>query len=105
MQSAEQKAKEERQRVAEEIEIDHSIAQINKLQKKGKLSKEQAIEIFQTERNKATKNISETKISISPETREMVSGLLSLLPFFSPKKEDEGSKKKVCNTKKGGGKR
>lgn len=104
MQAAEQKAEEERQRAAEETETDHVITQIKKLKKKGGLTKEQAVEIFQTERGKASKTIDEKKLSVSPETREVISNALSMLSFFSPKKEEE-PKKKSCGAKKGGGKR
>ena len=50
-------------------------------------SKEQALEVVQTERGKVTKTIAETKISISSEVQEMLKEILpSALSIITGKK-------------------
>ncbi len=70
-EAAELEAKEKRERKAEIIELDHVSDRIKKLRKLG-FANEQALEIIQTERGKVQKNINESKLNISPETREMI---------------------------------
>jgi hypothetical protein len=71
-ESLELKAKEDRERKAEVLEIQHVSDTIQRLKRQLGVSNEQALEILQTERGKVTKNISESKWNISPETRAMI---------------------------------
>jgi len=73
--AAEFAAREEREREAETIELQHIAARIAEL-KALNLSNEQAIEIIQTERGKVVKKISEGKLNISEETRQMFERLI-----------------------------
>lgn len=72
---AEKEAKVAQQKRAEIIELEHVKQRIQSFIDMG-YSKEQALEIVQTERTKVSKHISETKINISPETREMIRDML-----------------------------
>jgi hypothetical protein len=92
VESAELKAKEERERDAEEIEIKHVNKQIKRLIRAG-FTREEAKELFQTERGKVTKNVQEHKISIAPETQGMLKEAVSFLPFLNSSKKKGGGKK------------
>ena len=70
-EAMELKVKEERERQAEIVELNHVAERIEALKKLGFLN-EQALEIIQTERGKVTKNISESKWNVSAETRAMI---------------------------------
>jgi len=69
--AAEKMAKEERERMAEKVELEHVAQRIEALKMLG-FSNEQALEVIQTERGKVTKTISQSKLDISPETRAMI---------------------------------
>lgn len=71
VEAAEKKAVEERERLAETVELTHVAERVKKLKKLG-LSNEQALELIQTERKKVTKTINETKWNVSQETRAMI---------------------------------
>ncbi|MDP3052775.1 MAG: hypothetical protein Q8N22_02365 [bacterium] len=71
-ESLESKAKEERERKSETLEIQHVADTVDRLKKQLGVSNETALEILQTERGKVTKSISENKWNISPETRAMI---------------------------------
>jgi hypothetical protein len=60
---------------AEELEITHLLNQVKRLREEGRYSPEQALEAFQTERNKVTKAIDEKKLNVSPETRKLIKSL------------------------------
>jgi L-fucose isomerase-like protein len=90
--SAELKAKEERERDAEEIEIGHVNKQVKRLIRAG-FTREEAKELFQTERGKVTKNVQEHKISIAPETQGMLKEAITFLPFLNSSKKKGGGKK------------
>lgn len=77
-EAAELKAKEEQEREAEIVELEHVQKRTKILTDMG-FSKEKALEIVQTERGKVTKTISENQISIPPETREMIKEVVPLL--------------------------
>ena len=79
-EAAENIAKEAHERDAEEIEIKHIQNMIKELMKELEISQEQALEILQTERGKVSKKISEWKLNISPETRELISNIVASLP-------------------------
>ena len=85
--AAEKKVKEAHERDAEELEIRHVKDMVKELMKDLGISQEQALEILQTERGKVSKNISEGKLNISPETRELIS---SVFASFSGKSTKEG---------------
>lgn len=74
-EAAEKEAKATQQKRAEIIELEHVKQRIQTFIEMG-YSKEQALEIVQTERGKVSKRISETKVNISPETREMIKEVL-----------------------------
>lgn len=86
-EAADLEVKEEMERKAETLEIQHVADTIDRLKKQLGISNEIALEILQTERGKVVKNISENKWNISPETRamiekiapEMLAGFLSKL--------------------------
>lgn len=69
--AAQLEAKEIRERKAEIIELNHVSARIQEFTAIG-FSREQALEIIQTERGKVKKDIKEIKGNLSQETREMV---------------------------------
>jgi hypothetical protein len=73
--AADQQAKEQEEMQAEELEITHLLNQVKRLREEGKYSPEQALEAFQTERNKVTKAIDEKKLNVSPETRKLIKSL------------------------------
>lgn len=94
---AENEAKENQERKGEALELQHLIEQVGELKKTLNCSSEQALEIFQTERGKVTKNIKEKKWSIAPETREMLEKSLStvglqILELLTKKKEAQNGK-------------
>ena len=70
---ADQEAKEEQERLAEIKELNHLRKRLEELMKPPPdgpgMTQEQALEVLQTERGKVTKTITESKGSISPETR------------------------------------
>ncbi|MBU2036599.1 SPFH domain-containing protein [Patescibacteria group bacterium] len=70
-ESAEKMVMEQRETEGDKIRIQNVLERIKKLKKLG-FSSEQALEIVQTERGKVTKNISETKLNLSAETRAMI---------------------------------
>jgi len=70
-EAAELRAKEKREMMAEKFELDHVEHRIKNLVKLG-FSREQSLEIVQTERGKVKKEIKESKWNISQETREMI---------------------------------
>jgi hypothetical protein len=73
--AADQQAKEQEEMQAEELEITHLLNQVKRLREEGRYSPEQALEAFQTERNKVTKAIDEKKLNVSPETRKLIKSL------------------------------
>ena len=73
-EAAEKAAKEERERVAETIELQHIAARVIELKAQG-FSNEEAIRIIQTERGKIVQTISESRLNVSPETRGMLTDL------------------------------
>lgn len=73
--AAEFAAREEREREAETIELRHIAKRARALKALG-MSNEQAIELIQTERGKVIKKISEGKLNISEETRQMFERLI-----------------------------
>ncbi|HDH31266.1 MAG TPA: hypothetical protein ENH26_00645 [Candidatus Wolfebacteria bacterium] len=75
----EMKSKEDRDRIAETVELEHVRDQIGELKTALTISSEQALEIIQTERGKVAKNISETKLNISEETRGMLKEMVSVV--------------------------
>lgn len=76
--AAEQEAVEKRQKKAEEVEIGNVIARIKELMAPSLgYSKEQALEVVQTERKKVIKEIKEHKISVSSETADVLKGLVT----------------------------
>ena len=86
--AAELQAKEERDREAEKVELRHIAERMEELKKLG-LSNEEAKELIQTERGKVTKTISETKLNLSPETRDMIEKVIpeTLGRIFTPEPE------------------
>lgn len=71
--TADKRAKEKQEMEAEELELKSVRDRISELIKEPfSYSKEQALEIVQTERGKVTKTIEEKKLNVSPETREML---------------------------------
>jgi len=89
--AAEQDAKEERERLAETRELEHVRDRIKDLVAMG-FSREQALEIVQTERNKVAKSINESKFTIPSETREslerVASGLVNALTSGKGKSDE-----------------
>lgn len=90
-EAAEKAAKEQRDKIAETIELRHISERVEELKKIG-ISNEQALEIIQTERSKVKKDIAEKKLSISQETRDMIKEvgpeLISAAAMAFAKKED-----------------
>lgn len=88
---AEKKATEEQERLGEALEIKYVLERIGDFMKNPyNYSAEQALEAVQTERGKVVKNISESKFTISPETRETLenivsSATLNILQYFTEK--------------------
>lgn len=74
-EAADLDAKEQRERKAELTEISHVIDIVSRVKNELKISTEQALEIVQTERGKVKKEISEKKLNISEETREMIQSI------------------------------
>lgn len=71
--SAEKKVIEQREAEGDKVRIKNITERIKELRKPELgFSSEQALEILQTERNKVTKSISETKLNVSNETRSMI---------------------------------
>lgn len=70
-EAAELRAKEKREMMAEKFELDHVEHRIKNLIKLG-FSREQSLEIVQTERGKVKKEIKESKWNVSQETRQMI---------------------------------
>ena len=88
--AAELKVKEDRERKAEEVELEHIAARIAELRQTIGFTAEEAKELIQTERKKVIKTVSETKLNLSPETREMIEKMVPvLLEVFAPRKEPE----------------
>lgn len=77
--ASEKEAKEEQDRAAEAKELEHIRTQTRTLREDLKINNEQALEVIQTERGKVTKNISENKITISPETQEMIKSVADVI--------------------------
>ncbi|MDD5431130.1 MAG: hypothetical protein PHP03_02820 [Candidatus Pacebacteria bacterium] len=75
-ESLDLEVKEKNEKEAEEVEVNHSIKQIKKIETELKIPVGEAKEFFQTERSKTPKTIQEHKINLSPETREMVKEVL-----------------------------
>lgn len=73
-EAAEKAAKEDRERVAETVELHHVAARVAELNAQG-FSNEEAMRIIQTERGKVTQTISESRLNVSPETRDMITAL------------------------------
>ncbi|MBI2515045.1 SPFH domain-containing protein [Candidatus Wolfebacteria bacterium] len=72
--------REERQREAERIELEHVRERIRELMAAPlNFTPEQALEIVQTERDKVKKTIDEKKVTISSESRGVVSAALTAL--------------------------
>ena len=74
-EAAELRAKERREMMAEKFELEHVKQRVEEFKAVG-FSAEQALEIIQTERAKAQKQVQEKKISISPETRLMIKEIM-----------------------------
>lgn len=65
--------REERQRASETLELQHIQDRLRELMEPPfSLSRDAAIELIQSEREKVKKNITEFKGNVSPETREMI---------------------------------
>lgn len=72
-EAADERAKEKQEMEAEQQEIGNVKERIKELiSPPFNYSKEQALEIVQTERGKVTKTITESKLNISPETRDLI---------------------------------
>ena len=88
--AAEKKAKEIQEMRGDELELKNvreRIAELMDSENGPGYSKEQALEVVQTERGKVTKTIAETKISISSEVQEMLKEILpSALSIITGKK-------------------
>lgn len=89
--AAEKEAKEEEERKAERFEISHVQKLVEELMKPPyNFSSEQALEVIQTERSKVTKMITESKLNISPETREMIKIIIpQIISAFGEEKGGE----------------
>lgn len=74
-EAAEKAAIEERERAAETIELEHIAARVAALNARG-FSNEEAMRIIQTERKKIIQTISENRLNVSPETRDMITGIV-----------------------------
>jgi regulator of protease activity HflC (stomatin/prohibitin superfamily) len=83
-EAAEKAAKEEQERKAEIIELEHVKKRIELFTEMG-YSKEKALEIVQTERGKITKTIAENQFSLPPETREMIKEIILPLAGLAAK--------------------
>ncbi len=77
-EAADKTAKETQEKKAETVELDHVKDKIQAFINMG-YSKEQALEIVQTERGKVPKTIAEHQITTNTGTGEIVSGLVGLL--------------------------
>ncbi len=64
--------KEKQEREAEIVELEHIAERVKKLRDNIGLTTEAALDLIQTERGKVTKTIGETRLSVSPETRNML---------------------------------
>ncbi len=78
-EAVQKRAKEKEEALAEKTEIDHLLNMIGKLNREGKISKELAAELVQTERGKITKNVDEKKISTSPELTKILKKLANAI--------------------------
>ncbi len=78
-EAAELKAEEIKKMEGDKIRIENVTKRIVELEKLG-FSPEQALEILQTERGKVKKEIKESKLNISPETRTMIEKMLNISP-------------------------
>lgn len=88
---AELEVKEEREKAAETAEILHLVERISYLIKEKDagglgMTIEEAKEFLQTERGKVVKTISETKLTVSPETREMLTKIFPELLAIFPRR-------------------
>jgi regulator of protease activity HflC (stomatin/prohibitin superfamily) len=87
--AAELRAKEEKEREGEILELEHIAKRIKGLKKSG-FSGEQALEVIQTERDKVKKLISETKINVSEETRKTFENIASAIGSLLKKGGKDG---------------
>ncbi len=71
---AEQQALQVQLRNAEKVELDHIRRRLRELANEG-LSREDAIQVIQVERNKATMDIKKKQLSISPGTMEVIQAI------------------------------
>ncbi len=78
-EAVQKRAKEKEERIAETTELDHVLEKVKKLSKEGKVPKELAVEMTQTERAKITKTVNESKISLSPELISLLKKFMKLL--------------------------
>ena len=78
-EAVQQRVKEIEEREAETTELDHVLKRVGKLNKEGKLPKELAVEMVQTERGKVSKTVNETKLSVSPEIISLLKKFMKLL--------------------------
>jgi len=74
--AAELRAKEKRDQEAEEIELAHIRKQTDMLVNAG-MSREQAVELIQTERQKVTKTVDRKDFGVAPETRGSLEQILA----------------------------
>lgn len=91
-EAAELKVKEEQEREAEKVEMEHIQSRVKIFVDTG-FSPEKALEIVQTERGKVVKTISEKQLNISPETREMIKEVtIGVAGLFVKNTGDKGEK-------------
>jgi hypothetical protein len=74
-EAVESRVREKEEREAEKTEMSGVIARIQELNREGKVPKDLAAEMVQTERGKVVKSINETKFSFSPELIKLVKGI------------------------------
>ena len=77
--AAESEAREREERAAEVLELNHVRKQIKETVDKLECSEEEARAIVQSERGKVAQTLDEKRISLSPETREVVPGIIAAL--------------------------
>ena len=80
--TAELKVKEQHEKDAETIEIDHVLRRAQELMKGLGISAEDAIQFVQSERGKVGKTIDQKNINIAPETLDTIRKALSSLRLF-----------------------
>lgn len=87
---ADEEAKEQEERAAEEVEMKHAENMIKTRVANLNITTEAATELFQTQTRKVKKEVSEKKLNLSPETREMIKEVIPEIAKIFKKETENG---------------